>query len=75
MEALDLQRRLTPLARVVSSTYGIGGLKAAMDIVGYVGGQPRKPLPQIPPKGIEQVRQELELLTDTEMLHSGGSSE
>lgn len=70
MEALDLQRRLTPLARLVTSSYGVGGLKAAMDIVGYVGGQPRTPLPQIPPKGLEQIRKELELFTDTEMLHS-----
>jgi 4-hydroxy-2-oxoglutarate aldolase len=42
--ALDLQRRLTPLARAVTTRYGIGGLKAALDIVGYAGGGVRAPL-------------------------------
>ena len=73
IEALNLQQRLTPLARQVTSSYGVGGLKAAMDIVGYVGGQPRRPLPQIPSEGLEQVRKQLELLT--KMSHSSGSSE
>ncbi|HMH43293.1 MAG TPA: dihydrodipicolinate synthase family protein, partial [Pyrinomonadaceae bacterium] len=40
----ELQDRLTPLARAVTKTYGIGGLKAAMDIVGYAGGAVRAPL-------------------------------
>lgn len=43
--ANTLQEKLTPLARAVTKTYGIGGLKAALDIVGYVGGAVRAPLP------------------------------
>jgi len=39
-----LQEKLTPLARAVTKTYGIGGLKAAMEMVGYVGGPVRAPL-------------------------------
>jgi len=39
-----LQQKLTPLARAVTKTYGIGGLKAALDMVGYVGGAVRAPL-------------------------------
>ena len=39
-----LQEKLTPLARAVTKTYGIGGLKAALDVVGYVGGAVRAPL-------------------------------
>lgn len=39
-----LQEKLTPLARAVTKTYGIGGLKAALDMVGYVGGAARAPL-------------------------------
>jgi len=39
-----LQEKLTPLARAVTKTYGIGGLKAALDMVGYVGGAVRAPL-------------------------------
>ena len=42
--ANDLQEKLTPLARAVTKTYGIGGLKAAMDMAGYVGGVVRAPL-------------------------------
>ena len=35
---------LTPLARAVTKTYGIGGLKAALEMAGYVGGAVRGPL-------------------------------
>lgn len=45
--ASTLQQRLTPLARAVTKTYGIGGLKTAMDMTGYVGGAVRRPL-QLP---------------------------
>jgi 4-hydroxy-2-oxoglutarate aldolase len=43
-EALTLQRAITPLARAVTTTYGVAGLKFAMEIAGYVGGPPRAPL-------------------------------
>ena len=39
-----LQDNLTPLARAVTKTYGIGGLKTAMEISGLVGGAVRAPL-------------------------------
>jgi 4-hydroxy-2-oxoglutarate aldolase len=39
-----LQARLTPLAAAVTSQYGIGGLKAALDMNGYHGGAVRAPL-------------------------------
>ena len=42
--ATELQNRLTPLARAVTKTYGIGGLKAAMEMAGYHGGAVRAPL-------------------------------
>lgn len=44
VEARALQERLTPLAKAVTSKYGIGGLKMAMDLTGYFGGNPRPPL-------------------------------
>jgi len=43
-EARELQNLLTPLAKAVTVKYGIGGLKVAMDAVGYFGGHPRPPL-------------------------------
>jgi 4-hydroxy-2-oxoglutarate aldolase len=39
-----LQERLTPLAAAVTTKYGIGGLKAALDLAGYRGGEVRAPL-------------------------------
>jgi 4-hydroxy-2-oxoglutarate aldolase len=42
--ASGLQAVLTPLARAVTKTYGIGGLKAALEMTGYVGGAVRAPL-------------------------------
>lgn len=42
--AQKLQESLTPLARAVTKTYGIGGLKAALDLIGYTGGEVRAPL-------------------------------
>lgn len=43
-EATALQNQLTPLAKAVTVKYGIGGLKMAMDLAGYFGGDPRLPL-------------------------------
>jgi 4-hydroxy-2-oxoglutarate aldolase len=39
-----LQAELTPLASAVTTKYGIGGLKAALDLAGYRGGAVRAPL-------------------------------
>ena len=49
-EALDLQNRLTPMAKAVTATYGIGGLKAVMDLQGFFGGEPRAPLKKAGPE-------------------------
>jgi 4-hydroxy-2-oxoglutarate aldolase len=49
-EALVLQNRLTPIAKAVTSTYGIGGLKAVMDLQGFFGGEPRAPLKKAGPE-------------------------
>jgi 4-hydroxy-2-oxoglutarate aldolase len=58
-EALELQRRLTPLARSVTSVYGVGGLKAALDLAGFVGGEPRLPLVRPAPSGVETIKAQL----------------
>ena len=41
-----LQQILTPLAAAVTTRFGIGGLKAALDLAGYRGGEVRAPLPE-----------------------------
>lgn len=40
----NLQAKLTPLAAAVTTRFGIGGLKAALDLAGYRGGAVRAPL-------------------------------
>lgn len=42
--ASALQDKLTPLATAVTTRFGIGGLKAALDLAGYIGGEVRAPL-------------------------------
>ncbi|MGD9373355.1 MAG: dihydrodipicolinate synthase family protein, partial [Desulfobacterales bacterium] len=43
-EARDLQLKMIPVNNAITLTYGIPGLKAAMDMMGYFGGEPRRPL-------------------------------
>jgi 4-hydroxy-2-oxoglutarate aldolase len=61
-DALALQFQITPLAKLITSTYGVAGLKAAMDQVGYVGGVPRKPLAPATPQIIDAVHAQLRAL-------------
>ncbi len=42
--AARLQSKLTPFATAVTTKFGIGGLKAALDLAGYHGGAVRAPL-------------------------------
>lgn len=58
-EARALQRLLTPLARMVTTTHGVPGLKAAMDAAGYRGGEPRGPLIPVSTRVMEEIRAEL----------------
>ncbi len=43
-KARKMQLALLPLNAAVTSRFGIGGMKAAMDLVGYKGGLPRLPI-------------------------------
>lgn len=43
-EARRLHLQLLPVHRAVTARYGIAGVKAAMDMLGYFGGEPRRPL-------------------------------
>lgn len=42
--AIALQRRLTPIAQLVSTVHGVAGLKCALDARGFHGGPVRGPL-------------------------------
>jgi 4-hydroxy-2-oxoglutarate aldolase len=43
-EALELHRKILQINRAVSGRFGVAGVKAAMDIAGMKGGEPRHPL-------------------------------
>lgn len=43
-EAAELQRRMIPVNTAVTTRFGIPGLKAALDMLGYYGGPVRAPL-------------------------------
>ncbi len=42
--AQQLQLRMIPVNQAVTATYGVAGLKTALDLRGYFGGEPRAPL-------------------------------
>lgn len=54
--AASLQTKLTPLAQAVTTRFGIGGLKAALEMKGYVGGSVRAPLAQPSDEAREEIR-------------------
>jgi len=43
-EAKRLQLKMIPVNQAITAVYGVPGLKAAMDMLGYFGGDPRPPL-------------------------------
>jgi 4-hydroxy-2-oxoglutarate aldolase len=72
--AREMQQRLTRLTRGISGRYGISGLKAALDMLGYTGGRVRAPLSD----ASAEARQEISaVLKETEILvdETGGDEE
>jgi len=56
-DAKELHFRLARLNQAISGAWGVAGVKAAMDITGYKGGQPRHPLQCLTDQNKEQIRQ------------------
>ncbi|MFZ0448624.1 MAG: dihydrodipicolinate synthase family protein [Desulfatiglandaceae bacterium] len=46
-EAAELQRGMIPVNAAVTARFGVAGLKAALDMLGYYGGPVRSPLQEI----------------------------
>lgn len=61
-EALALQRRITPLGKLLGAMTGVAGLKYALDQIGYVGGPTRPPLGTVAPDAQRQIREQLAAL-------------
>ena len=66
-EAKNLQLKMIPVNQAVTATYGVPGLKAAMDMLGYFGGDPRPPLLSSSEKEKSEIR---EILIKADMLDS-----
>ncbi len=58
-EALALQRRITPLAQLVSSVHGVAGLKCALDHLGADGGPVRAPLLPVAARAADDIHSAL----------------
>jgi 4-hydroxy-2-oxoglutarate aldolase len=58
-EARTLHFRLSRLNQAVSGAWGVAGVKAAMDIMGFRGGQPRGPLRAVPNEAVEKIRRQI----------------
>jgi 4-hydroxy-2-oxoglutarate aldolase len=58
-DARALQRELAPVARLLGPTYGVPGLKAALNLLGYDVGVPRAPLTAVPDTAIPALRDAL----------------
>jgi len=57
--ARDLSAALTRLNQAISGTWGVAGVKAAMELVGLKGGRPREPLAPAPNEAVAQIKQAL----------------
>ena len=55
--ALDWQNRIARAAQLVTTKYGVPGLKYAMDLQGYYGGPPRLPLTVLKPEQQHEIEQ------------------
>jgi len=51
--------RLARLNQAISGAWGVAGVKAAMDIIGFKGGQPRHPLKGLPVDAVESILQKM----------------
>ncbi len=58
-KAVEMQMKLMEINAAVTSKYGISGLKAAMDLIGLVGGAPRTPLLPCDQKQIDDIKRML----------------
>jgi 4-hydroxy-2-oxoglutarate aldolase len=55
-EARELQGKIITINKAITGKYGVAGLKAAMDMLGYFGGDPRSPLNKLTNDELEDLR-------------------
>ncbi|MFH1198421.1 MAG: dihydrodipicolinate synthase family protein [bacterium] len=55
-EALSIQQKIIKVNRAVTAQFGVAGLKKALDMLGYFGGEPRAPLQKLNDNEVEILR-------------------
>jgi 4-hydroxy-2-oxoglutarate aldolase len=68
-DAGRLQERIAPVHTRIVGEMGVPGVKAALDLLGLKGGDPRPPLSPASPARVEQIR---EILATAELLAGAG---
>jgi 4-hydroxy-2-oxoglutarate aldolase len=58
-QARTLHFKISRLNQAISGTWGVAGVKAAMDIMGFKGGQPRGPLNVVTNEAAEKIKQQI----------------
>jgi 4-hydroxy-2-oxoglutarate aldolase len=58
-EARELHFRLARLNQAISGVWGVAGVKAAMNVAGFKGDQPRHPLKAVSDEDIPQIRDKM----------------
>jgi len=58
-DAKELSFRLARLNQAISGAWGVAGVKAAMDIIGFKGGQPRHPLQALTDEAKKRIKQKM----------------
>jgi 4-hydroxy-2-oxoglutarate aldolase len=58
-QGVPLQARVTRINKMISGPYGPSGVKAAMNLGGFKGGIPRRPLLPLTAAQVEEMRQVL----------------
>ena len=61
-DARRMNRELAPLSKLVGTTYGVPGLKAALALRGFDGGLPRPPLQPVGQQAVDVIREQLDKL-------------
>jgi 4-hydroxy-2-oxoglutarate aldolase len=55
-EAEVLQKKMVTVNKAITATFGVAGLKAAMDMIGLYGGNPRLPLNPLDEKAKQELK-------------------
>ncbi len=64
-QAKQIYMKLLPLAKALTERYGIPAIKAALDLLGFYGGNPREPFLPLTPEKIDEINT---LLKEAELL-------